>query len=90
MNRQERRRMQREEEKRKRLESTVQNSSKSTVRFICLQCNIEEDIPQEVVEYCDAMDDGDVAVPPRFSCENCGGEMIPKKYKGVHGINYEY
>jgi len=55
-----------------------------------LQCNVEEDIPREVVEYCDAMDDGDIDVPPRFSCENCGGEMIPKKYKGVHGIQYEY
>lgn len=67
-----------------------QGNNKSTVRFICLQCNIEEEIPQEVVEYCDAMDDGDIEVPPRFSCENCGGEMIPKKHEGVHGIQYEY
>ena len=90
MNRQERRRIQREEEKRKRSESSEQNSNKSKVRFICLQCNVEEDIPKEVVEYCDVMDDGDINVPPRFSCEKCGGEMIPKKYKGVHGIQYEY
>jgi len=90
MNRQERRRKQREEEKKKRLGSANPNNSRLTVRFICLQCNIEEDIPKEVVEYCDAMDDGDTTVPPRFSCENCGGEMIPKKYKGVHGIQYEY
>ena len=55
-----------------------------------MQCNIEEDIPREVVEHFDIIDDGDTAVPPRFSCENCGGEMIPKKYKGVHGIDYEY
>jgi len=67
-----------------------QDNNKSTVRFICLQCNIEEDIPREVVEHFDIIDDGDTAVPPRFSCENCGGEMIPKKYKGVHGIDYEY
>ncbi len=59
------------------------------VRFVCLQCNVEEDIPKEVVEYCDVMDDGDISIPPRFSCEKCGGEMIPKKYKGVHGIQYE-
>jgi hypothetical protein len=90
MNRQERRRIQREEEKKKRLKSAGQRSSKSMVRFVCLQCNVEEDIPKEVVEYCDAMDDGDISVPPRFSCEKCGGEMIPKKYKGVHGIQYEY
>ena len=41
MNRQEKRRLQREEEKRKRLEISSQNSNKSMVRFICLQCNIE-------------------------------------------------
>ena len=51
---------------------------------------VEEDIPEEVVEYCDVMDDGDLEVPPRFSCEKCGGEMVPKKYKGIHGIQYEY
>ena len=64
--------------------------SQSKVRFVCWQCNVEEDIPEEVVEYCDAMDDGDLEVPPRFSCEKCGWEMVPKKYKGVHGIQYEY
>ena len=90
MNRQEKRRLQREEEKKSRLGSENTSSSKSMVRFICLQCNIEEDIPEEVVQYCDAMDDGDIEVPPRFSCKNCGGEMVPKKYKGVHGIQYEY
>ena len=89
MSRQEKRRLQREEEKKSRIGST-NISSQSKVRFICLQCNVEEDIPEEVVEYCDAMDDGDLEVPPRFSCEKCGGEMIPKKYKGVHGIEYEY
>jgi hypothetical protein len=42
-----------------------------------------------VVEYCDAMDDGDIDVPPRFSCENCGGEMNPINYTGVHNVLYE-
>jgi hypothetical protein len=55
-----------------------------------LKCNIEEDIPEEVVEYCDVIDDGDMGVPPRFSCGKCDGEMVPKKYKGVHGIQYDY
>ena len=62
---------------------------KTVVRFVCLQCNIEEDIPKEVVDYCDMMDDGDTSVPPRFSCEACGGEMCPKEYVGVHGIKYD-
>lgn len=29
-------------------------------------------------------------IPPRFTCQNCKGEMIPEKYEGVHGIQYEY
>ena len=89
MNRQEKRRLQREEKKKSRIGS-ANVSSQSKVRFVCLQCNVEEDIPEEVVEYCDVMDDGDLEVPPRFSCERCGGEMVPKKYRGVHGIQYEY
>lgn len=60
------------------------------VRFVCLDCKIEEDIPKEIVEYCDGMDDGDMDVPPRFSCENCSGEMVPKKYKSVHGNEYSF
>ena len=50
---------------------------------------MEEEIPQEVVRYVDAMDDGDPTVPPRFSCEACGGEMWPVSYKGVHGQLYK-
>lgn len=61
---------------------------KEMIKYICLQCNIEEDIPKEVVDYCDIMDDGDISVPPRFSCQVCGGEMRPKEYIGVHGIKY--
>ncbi|MEB3102965.1 transposase [Paenibacillaceae bacterium T2] len=37
-----------------------------------------------VVQNFDAMDDGDPTVPPQFSCEECGGEMYPEYYKGVH------
>lgn len=25
-----------------------------------------------------------------FSCEQCGGEIYPEYYKGVHGIEYKY
>lgn len=51
---------------------------------------MEEEIPESVVDYFDAMDDGDLSVPPRFTCQNCNGEMVPEKYEGVHGIRYEY
>ena len=42
------------------------------------------------MEYFDIMDDGDIAEPPTFNCEKCGGIMKPKKYEGVHGITYEF
>jgi len=36
------------------------------------------------------MDDGDINVPPTFSCESCGAIMKSVKYEGVHGITYEF
>lgn len=35
------------------------------------------------------MDDGDPTTPPMFSCEQCGAEMYPEYYKGIHGIEYK-
>ena len=70
MNRQEKRRLERAKEKEERKSRSLE-TKKSTVKFVCLECKIEEDIPAEIVEYCDVMDDGDITVPPRFSCENC-------------------
>ncbi|SEC68419.1 hypothetical protein SAMN05443246_4979 [Paenibacillus sp. GP183] len=34
------------------------------------------------------MDGGDPSVPPKFACEQCGGEMYPEYYKGVYGYEY--
>ncbi|MDI6707292.1 MAG: hypothetical protein QME73_13735, partial [Bacillota bacterium] len=49
-----------------------------------------EDIPRGVVEMFDALDDeGDLTVPPRFDCEECGGLMEPIEYTGVHGVEYK-
>lgn len=62
---------------------------KETIRYRCLKCGIEEEIPRGVVETFDIMDDGDISVPPRFDCEECDGQMEPVEYFGVHGINYE-
>jgi hypothetical protein len=53
--------------------------TEQTITYHCLQCDTEEEIPKEVVEYFDLMDSGDPSVPPRFSCERCGGEMRPKE-----------
>lgn len=60
------------------------------VEFICKKCLVTEDIPEKVVRQFDMMDTGDPMDPPRFSCEQCGGEMVPVYYKSIHGITYDY
>ena len=59
------------------------------ILFKCSGCGIEELIPEEVVNYFDALDDGDTSVPPRFTCEECSELMEPVEYEGVHGITYK-
>ncbi len=60
-----------------------------TVSYHCLQCRTIEEIPLSVVQDFDAMDDGDLSVPPMFTCEACGGQMYPEYYKGIHGQEYK-
>jgi len=62
---------------------------KSSVNYICMQCNEHEEIPLVVVRDFDAMDDGDPTVPPQFSCGKCGEDMYPEYYKGLHGHEYK-
>ena len=52
-----------------------------TIKFRCERCNVEEDVPEEIVKMLDEMDDGDDLVAPRFKCEKCPGLMYPIKYK---------
>ncbi len=54
-----------------------------------MQCELVEEIPLSVVQDFDAMDDGDLSVPPMFTCEKCGGEMYPEYYRGMHGKEYQ-
>ena len=58
------------------------------VTFKCLECGTEEDIPKDVVDTYDIFDEGDITVPPRFSCEICGGTMEPIEYTSEQGITY--
>lgn len=74
--------------KRELFGDTIQTGD--TVRYKCLECGTEEDIPRSVVEMLDVLDDeGDISIAPRFDCEKCDGIMEPIKYTGVHGITYE-
>ena len=58
------------------------------IPYKCLKCGIAENIPREVVEYFDEMDQSNIDEPPCFACEKCGGVMRPKEYKGIYGKNY--
>ncbi len=61
----------------------------STVRYICLGCERQEEIPYQVVRDFDKQDiTRDLSYPPQFSCESCGGVMHPHYYKGVYGFEY--
>ena len=46
------------------------------ILYICTSCGIKENIPKEVVEYFDEMDQSNINEPPCFSCEKCGGIMM--------------
>lgn len=60
----------------------------STVTYLCLGCDKQEEIPYQVVRDFDKQDLGDPSVPPQFACEACGAAMYPRYYKGVHGFEY--
>jgi transcription initiation factor IIE alpha subunit len=58
------------------------------ILYICTECGEKEYIPEDVVDYFDIMDDGNISEPPTFSCQKCESIMRPKHYRGVHGIEY--
>ena len=79
----------RKPERRRKKKEPKRGAQAEVVLYICLQCKEKEAIPLEVVRSFDAMDGGDPTVPPQFACEQCGGEMYPEYYKGVHGYEYK-
>ncbi len=52
-------------------------------------CHEAGGIPLNVVRDFDLMDGGEPTTPLRFNCEQCGGEMYPEYYKGIHGQEYK-
>ena len=65
----------------KKLENRLKEE---TVKYRCLSCGYEEEIPEIVVMEFDLMDQGDTSVPPRFDCEMCDEQMEPVYYESVH------
>lgn len=76
-------------EKIKKEKNMQKRMNNQTVRFRCLQCGIEEEIPKEIVQMLDLEDGGDLSIPPRFECEECDGLMEPIHYVSVHGVTYD-
>ncbi|GAA0361580.1 hypothetical protein IRB23SM22_09130 [Alkalibacterium sp. s-m-22] len=64
-------------------------SKENNIAFICQKCKVTEKIPKDVVKQLDFMDSGDPMDPPRFSCEQCDGSMVPLYYEGLQGITYD-
>lgn len=54
-------------------------SQEEMVRYRCRSCSMYEEIPLNVVLEFHLLDPGDPSVPPRFSCERCGGEIWPEQ-----------
>lgn len=65
------------------------STGKNSVNYICLQCGIKESIPKEVVDEFDLWDEDDLSDAPRFTCQNCGGEMYSEYYKSTHDVEYK-
>ena len=59
------------------------------ILYICTVFGEKENIPKEVIEYFDEMDQSNINEPPCFSYEKCGGIMRPKNYTGVYGKEYK-
>lgn len=76
-------------EKIKKEKNMQKRMNNQTVRFRCLECGIEEEIPKDIVQMLDLEDGGDLIVPPRFECEECDGLMEPIHYVSVHGVTYD-
>jgi len=45
----------------------------NTVRYKCLKCGVEEDIPQSAIELIEVFDD--IEELPEFDCKKCDGVM---------------
>ena len=56
---------------------------KAAIKYICPKCHAEEMIPQEALEYFDAIDPERMLVgPPTFRCEKCDYPyMQPEQYE---------
>lgn len=56
--------------------------NEKTIKYICPQCQAEEDVPQSVIDFFNAADpDPLFKRPPSFQCENCDNPyMVPKDY----------
>lgn len=57
------------------------NKKQSTISYVCANCGVQEEIPQDVLEYFDETNPEQLLFGShRFTCEKCNkGIMAPKK-----------
>lgn len=68
------------------VEARKRKIDNNTVRYKCLECGMEEDVPRDAIELIDIFDDGDGA--PEFDCKSCNGVMLPKERENSGETEY--
>ena len=58
-------------------------SKKQSVLFMCNNCNFEEYIPKDVIEFFDVVDPDFHGAPTTFQCQQCIGIMFPADYNSI-------
>ena len=55
--------------------------NQNTISYVCAECGSKEEIPEDVLEYFDAINPGELLFRPhQFVCEKCNtGIMKPEK-----------
>jgi len=57
--------------------------NKNSVLFKCNNCNYEEFIPKDVIEFFDVVDPSIQGAPPVFQCQHCSRIMFPVDKKAI-------
>lgn len=54
-----------------------QSKEQGSCLYQCELCNVQEEIPVDVLEFFDVVDPGEPGAPATFQCERCPGIMYP-------------
>ena len=58
-------------------------NKKQSVLFVCNNCNFEEYIPKDVIDFFDVVDPDIQGAPATFQCQHCIGIMFPDDFNSL-------